>query len=53
MPVVGILAVRLTGPGRQQVLQGPKAVLNPTAPLPRPGGSEGQFFGQVGGALFV
>src|SRR6266487_6198212 len=34
--VVGILAVYLTGPGRQQVLQGPKAVLNPAATLPCP-----------------
>src|SRR5438874_9891572 len=36
MAVVGIFAVYLTGAGRQQVLQGPKAVLNPAAPLPGP-----------------
>src|SRR3989442_13401289 len=36
MAVVRILAVHLTGPGRQQVLQSPEAVLNPVAPLPRP-----------------
>src|SRR5262252_45023 len=34
MAVVGILALHLTGPSRQQVLQSPKAVLNPGAPLP-------------------
>ena len=28
------LTVHLTGSGRQQVLQGPKAVLKPVAPLP-------------------
>jgi hypothetical protein len=36
MAVVGILALHLTGPCRQQVLQGPKTVLDPVAPLPRP-----------------
>src|SRR6266568_4780638 len=36
MAVVSILAVYLTGPGRQQVLQGPKTVLDPVAPLPCP-----------------
>src|SRR5215510_16345970 len=36
MAVVGILALHLTGPSRQQVLQGPKTVLYPTATLPRP-----------------
>src|SRR4029453_4044628 len=36
MAVVGILALHLTGPSRQQVLQGAKTVLNPVAPLPRP-----------------
>src|SRR6266849_9290406 len=36
MAVVRILAVHLTGPGRQQALQSPKAVLNPTAAFPRP-----------------
>src|SRR5688572_23611159 len=36
MAVVGIFAVHLTGPSRQQVFQGPKAVLNPVAPLPCP-----------------
>src|SRR4029434_9017254 len=36
MTVIGIFAVHLTGSGRQQVLQGPKAVLDPTATLPRP-----------------
>jgi len=34
--IVRILAVHLTGSGRQRVLQGPKAMLNPAAPLPRP-----------------
>src|SRR5262245_33076119 len=34
MAVVGILAVHLASAGGQQVLQGPKAVLNPVAPLP-------------------
>jgi hypothetical protein len=34
MTVVGIFAVHLTGAGRQQVLQGPKAVLDPVASLP-------------------
>src|SRR5215471_706993 len=28
--------MHLTGPGRQQMLQGPKAVLNPVPPLPGP-----------------
>src|SRR5262245_48610960 len=36
MAVVGIFVVHLAGPSRQQVLQGPKAVLNPMATLPRP-----------------
>src|SRR5215475_15354142 len=36
MAIVGIFAVHLAGPSRQQVLQSPKAVLNPVAPLPCP-----------------
>src|ERR671929_1000692 len=36
MAVVGILVLHLTGPSRQQVLQGPKTVLDPVAPLPCP-----------------
>src|SRR5215475_1729892 len=36
MPVIGILALHLTGPSRQQVLQGPKTVLDPVAPFPCP-----------------
>src|SRR5215831_11702372 len=36
MAIVRILTLHLTCPGRQQVLQGPKAVLNPVAPLPGP-----------------
>src|SRR5215475_1282900 len=36
MAVVGILALHLTGPSRQQVLQSPKTVLDPGAPLPGP-----------------
>src|SRR5262249_18038337 len=36
MAVVGIFILHLTGPSRQQVLQGPKAVLDPVAPLPGP-----------------
>src|SRR5215813_13002363 len=36
MAVVGILVLHLTGPSRQQVLQGAKTVLNPVPPLPRP-----------------
>src|ERR1041385_5762037 len=36
MAVVGILALHLTGPSRQQVLQGAKTVLDPVSPLPRP-----------------
>src|SRR4029453_11681019 len=36
MAVICLFAVHLTGSGRQQVLQGPKAVLNPVAPLPCP-----------------
>src|SRR3712207_975827 len=36
MAVVRIFAVHLTGSRRQQVLQGPEAVLNPVAPLPCP-----------------
>src|SRR5216683_7075943 len=35
MAVVRILALHLAGPGRQQVLQSPKTVLDPVAPLPR------------------
>src|SRR5215217_8184684 len=34
MTVVGILALHLTSSRRQQVLQGPKAVLNPMGTLP-------------------
>src|SRR5687768_11347872 len=34
MAVVGIFAVHLAGPGRQQVLQGSKTVLDPAAPSP-------------------
>src|SRR6266702_8916798 len=36
MAVVGLFAVHLAGPSRQQVLQGPKTVLDPPATLPRP-----------------
>src|SRR6266568_7963337 len=36
MAVVRILALHLTGPSRQQVLQGAKTVLDPVPPLPRP-----------------
>src|SRR5215813_1396792 len=36
MAVVTLLVLHLTGPSRQQVLQSPKAVLNPVAPLPGP-----------------
>src|SRR5262249_10988818 len=36
MAVVGILALHLAGSRRQQVLQGPKTVLDPVAPLPGP-----------------
>src|SRR2546428_5759631 len=36
MAVVRILALHLAGPGRQQVLQSPKTVLDPPATLPRP-----------------
>src|SRR5919109_4376528 len=36
MAAVGIFTLYLTGPGRQQVLQGPKTVLDPVAPLPGP-----------------
>src|SRR5215831_19927778 len=36
MAIVRILTLHLTGAGRQQVLQGPKAVLDPVAPLPGP-----------------
>src|SRR5262249_62412960 len=39
MAIVRILTLHLTGAGRQQVLQGPKAVLNPVAPLPGPDAS--------------
>src|SRR5262249_44849666 len=34
MAIVGILALHLTGPSRQQVLQDPKTILDPVAPLP-------------------
>src|SRR5262249_38238270 len=46
MAIVGSFAVHLTGPSRQQVLQSPKAVLNPVAPLPcpdEPRRTEGSF----------
>src|SRR5215510_3770383 len=36
MAVVGTLALHLTGSRRQQVLQGPKTMLDPVAPLPCP-----------------
>src|SRR3989442_1844228 len=36
MAVVGILGLHLTGPSRQQVLQGPKTILDPVPPLPCP-----------------
>src|SRR5262249_23804998 len=36
MPIVSIFTVRLTGTGCEQMLQGPKAVLDPVAPLPGP-----------------
>src|SRR5262244_3647793 len=36
MAVVSILVLHLTGPSRQQVLQGAKTVLDPVPPLPRP-----------------
>src|SRR5215468_7648061 len=36
MAVVGIFTLHLTGAGCQQMLQGPKAVLDPVAALPRP-----------------
>src|SRR2546423_9649755 len=36
MAVVGILALHLTGPRCQQVLEGPETVLDPVAPLPGP-----------------
>src|SRR5215475_3013126 len=36
MALVGILALHLTGPRRQQVLQGAKTVLDPVTPLPGP-----------------
>src|SRR5262245_21926479 len=36
MAAVGILALHLTGPSRQQVLQGAKTVLDPVTPLPGP-----------------
>src|SRR5215831_9551327 len=35
MAVVGILILHLTGPSHQQMLQGPKTVLDPVALLPR------------------
>src|SRR5713101_2882963 len=34
MPIVGVFAAHLTGLGSQQMLQGPKDKLNPTAPPP-------------------
>src|SRR5215211_3340401 len=34
MAVVGILTVHLASAGGQQVLQGPKTILDPVAPLP-------------------
>src|SRR5215470_6186250 len=34
MAVVGLFTLYLTGPSRQQVLQGPKTILDPVAPLP-------------------
>jgi hypothetical protein len=36
MAVVSIFTLYLTGPCRQQVLQGPKTVLDPVLPLPCP-----------------
>src|SRR5262245_40267065 len=36
MTVVGLLALHLTGSRPQQVLQGPKTILDPVAPLPCP-----------------
>src|SRR5215510_3275739 len=36
MPIVRIFTVHLASPSRQQVLQGPKTVLDPVAPLPCP-----------------
>src|SRR5215469_14172827 len=36
MAIVGILVLHLTGPSRQQVLQGAKTVLNPVPSLPCP-----------------
>src|SRR5215467_6957428 len=36
MAVVGIFTLHLTGTGCQQMLQSPKAVLDPVAPLPCP-----------------
>src|SRR5262245_30832952 len=36
MAVVGIFTLHLTGAGCQQMLQGPKTVLDPVAPLPGP-----------------
>src|SRR5215470_1910401 len=36
MAVVSILVLHLTGPSRQQVLQGAKTVFDPVPPLPRP-----------------
>src|SRR5262245_25448954 len=36
MAVVRIFTLYLTGPRRQQMLQGAKTVLDPGAPLPRP-----------------
>src|SRR5262249_30858901 len=36
MPIVSVFTVHLTGPSRQQVLQGAKTMLDPVAPLPGP-----------------
>src|SRR5215831_4454510 len=36
MPIVRIFTVHLASPSRQQMLQGPKTVLDPVAPLPCP-----------------
>src|SRR5215467_13423381 len=36
MAVVGMFTLHLTGAGCQQMLQGPKTILDPVAPLPCP-----------------
>src|SRR5262245_30970579 len=36
MPIARLLTVNLTGAGCQQILQGPKTVLDPVSPLPCP-----------------